>query len=143
MREGYWSGLTTTFIRRRRFLAATAGGAAGAAVLAACGGGKSSSNSSSAGSANGVVTRPVDSANPDAPILSVTAPDAKTIVVKLKQPLSYVLAMLAYTVGGSFAIVPKETDTTLDVRRDILGTGPYQLEKYEASVGFTYKRFEN
>jgi peptide/nickel transport system substrate-binding protein len=84
-----------------------------------------------------------NSANPDAPILSVTAPDAKTIVVKLKQPLSYVLAMLAYTVGGSFAIVPKETDTTLDIRRDILGTGPYVLDKYEPSVGFTYKRFDN
>src|SRR5438094_357279 len=55
MREGYWSGLTTTSIRRRRFLAA----AAGAALIAACGGGKSD-NKSSSGSANGVVTTPVD-----------------------------------------------------------------------------------
>ena len=84
-----------------------------------------------------------NSVNPDAPILSVTAPDAKTIVIKLKQPLSYILANLAYTVGGSFAIVPKEADGALDLRRDILGTGPYMLDSYQSSVSFRYKRFEN
>src|SRR5205823_782571 len=78
-----------------------------------------------------------------APILSGTRPESETFVIKLQPALSYVLAMLAYTVGGSFAIVPKETDTTLDIRRDILGTGPYVLDKYEPSVGFTYKRFDN
>jgi peptide/nickel transport system substrate-binding protein len=80
--------------------------------------------------------------NPDAPIMSVTAPDSTTIVMKLKQPLSYILAMLAYDTGGSFAIVPKETDTTLDLRRDILGTGPFVLDQYTPSAGLTFKRFE-
>jgi ABC-type transport system substrate-binding protein len=78
--------------------------------------------------------------NPDAPITSVTAPDARTIVVKMKEPLSYVLSMLAYSVGGSFNIMPKETDSTFDVRSDVIGTGPFVLTNNTPSVGLTFKK---
>ena len=81
-----------------------------------------------------------NSVNPDAPIVSVTAPDARTILVKLKEPLSYVLSMLAYSVGGSFNIMPKETDSSFDVRSDVIGTGPFYLSNYAPSVGLTFKR---
>src|SRR4051794_23531977 len=37
----------------------------------------------------------VNAVNPAAPVLSVTAPDSKTIVAKLKAPISYVLSLFA------------------------------------------------
>src|SRR3954471_9316 len=52
--------------------------------------------------------------NPDAPILSMTAPDDKTIVVKLKYPQSYILAILARNFGAKVNMVPRETDNGFD-----------------------------
>jgi peptide/nickel transport system substrate-binding protein len=63
--------------------------------------------------------------------------------MKLNQPLSYVLEMIAYIVGGSFALVPKETDSGYDPRRDVIGLGPYYLSDYKPSVSFTLKRHDN
>jgi len=77
--------------------------------------------------------------NPNAPILSMTTPDSSTIVVKLKYPQSYLLGILARNFGAKVNMVPKETDTTFDIRRDMIGTGAYMLSKYEPSVGYEYK----
>ena len=78
--------------------------------------------------------------NPSAPIVSVTAIDAKTLTIKLKQPVYHVLGMLAGGLGGRVNIVPKETDSSFDIRRDIIGTGPFVLANYAPSAGFTLKR---
>src|SRR5437762_9761489 len=53
-----------------------------------------------------------NSANPDAPVVSFTAVDAKTAVIKLKEPTVYLLALFAPTTVGKPVILPKETDTT-------------------------------
>lgn len=81
----------------------------------------------------------VNAANPNAPVLSFKATDKNTIVVKLKEPTSYITAIFAYATGV-MPMLPKETDTTFDVRGDQIGTGPFVLEKYQPSVAFTYKR---
>ena len=81
-----------------------------------------------------------NNANPNAPVLSVTALDAKTIVIKLKEPVVYLLAALGATTSGKPIIVPKETDDTFEIRRDMIGTGPFMLDKYTTSVGFSYRR---
>jgi peptide/nickel transport system substrate-binding protein len=81
----------------------------------------------------------VNAANPNAPVLSFKAADRNTIVIKLKEPTSYITAIFAYATGV-MPMLPKETDTTFDIRGDQLGTGPFVLEKYQPSVAFTYKR---
>jgi ABC-type transport system substrate-binding protein len=83
----------------------------------------------------------VNEFNPDAPILSVTAPDANTIVVKLKEPTSYIMQRFANMVTGELGqIYPKEAGSTFNPREDQIGTGGYILDKWEPSIGLTYKR---
>jgi len=79
-------------------------------------------------------------ADPDAPILSLTAPDAKTLVLKLKEPLTYALALFAENLGGRPLMIPKEVGAGFDIRGDMIGTGPFVLTKYTPSVGFTFRR---
>jgi ABC-type transport system substrate-binding protein len=82
----------------------------------------------------------LNSANPSAPILSVTAPDSKTVVLKLSAPSVDLMAHFAVPFQGDPSIVPKETDTTFDIRRDMIGTGPWVLSNYTPSVGMTFSR---
>jgi peptide/nickel transport system substrate-binding protein len=81
-----------------------------------------------------------NAANPNAPVLGVTAPDARTIVWRLKDPVVYFLSQLTPSQTGNFWPVPKETDNGFDNRRDLLGTGPFVLTNYQTSVGMTFER---
>jgi peptide/nickel transport system substrate-binding protein len=84
-----------------------------------------------------------NSANPEAPVLSLTAADPRTIVIKLKEPVAYVLELFVGTYGhitGNVAMLPKEADGSLDLRKDMIGTGPFMMSNYTSSVGFTFKR---
>ena len=80
--------------------------------------------------------------SPDAPVLSMTAPDARTLVIKLKEPVVYVANYFGGfgSFTGQVMLDPKETDTTLDIRNDMVGHGPFQLAAHTPSVGFTLKR---
>src|SRR5439155_3241817 len=78
--------------------------------------------------------------NPNAPILGVTSPDPRTVVFKLKQPNSAIFTLLGDQVGGNMVIVPKEADSGLDLRRTLLGTGPFVLTNYTPSVSLSFKR---
>jgi peptide/nickel transport system substrate-binding protein len=81
-------------------------------------------------------------ANPKAPVLSLTATDSKTLVMKLLEPVVYVLGYFSSNAAsGGLCVAPKETDTTFDSRGDMIGTGPYFLANYTQSVSFTFKRF--
>jgi len=82
----------------------------------------------------------VNSVNPEAPVLSITAPDSKTLAIKLKEPLVYALGLFIPAGASGLYIVPKETDSTLDLRRDMLGTGPWVLDNYAPSQGVRLKR---
>jgi peptide/nickel transport system substrate-binding protein len=79
-------------------------------------------------------------ADPDAPVLSLTGVDSKTLVLKLKEPLTYALGLFAENLGGRPLMIPKETGTTFDIRSDIIGTGPFIMTNYTPSVSFTFKR---
>ena len=83
-----------------------------------------------------------NSANPQAPVLSVEAPDRNTIVFKLKEPLVYLLGALGAPSLGNMLLVPKETDDTFDIRADMIGTGPFMMTDFRPSIAMTLKRFD-
>jgi peptide/nickel transport system substrate-binding protein len=83
-----------------------------------------------------------NAANPEAPVLSVASTDARTVSIKLKEPINYALELFASfgSFTGNVVILPKEVESGFDLRRDMIGTGPYVLTDYQPSVGFTLKR---
>jgi peptide/nickel transport system substrate-binding protein len=83
-------------------------------------------------------------ASPDAPILSFTPTDSSTIVVKLKEPLSYALKFFGIygSQSGNMMIMPKEADGGFDPRHDIIGHGPFAMTQATPSVGYTFKRHD-
>jgi peptide/nickel transport system substrate-binding protein len=83
-----------------------------------------------------------NAANPQAPVLSLTATDPRTIVIKLKEPLVYALELFASygSFTGNVVILPKETDNGWDARGDMIGTGPFFAASIQPSVGITLKR---
>jgi peptide/nickel transport system substrate-binding protein len=84
-----------------------------------------------------------NSAAPDAPVLSTTATDASTVVLKLKDPIVYMPNWFASfgSFTGQIIMYPKEAGgSSLDLRNDIVGTGPFQLKAHTPSVSFTLER---
>jgi ABC-type transport system substrate-binding protein len=75
---------------------------------------------------------------PTAPITSITAPDARTVVIKFKQPDYTVMPFLA--AQDFLTIQPREAESQFDPKRDIRGHSPWILEKHEPSVGLTWRR---
>jgi peptide/nickel transport system substrate-binding protein len=74
-------------------------------------------------------------------VLSFEQSGPDTALMKLKEPTSYLLALFAPTTVGKMVIIPKETDTSFDPKTDLIGTGPYVLTTYEASVKLEFERF--
>jgi peptide/nickel transport system substrate-binding protein len=79
--------------------------------------------------------------NPDAPVDTVTAVDARTINLKLAAPLSVLIGLLATRDAGMY-FMPKEADSGYDARRVAIGSGPWQVEEHVASARIAYKRHE-
>jgi peptide/nickel transport system substrate-binding protein len=67
-------------------------------------------------------------------INTIEAPDASTIVFKLKTADS---AFAANTASSFASIVPKEV---ADLNKEVIGTGPYKMEKNESGQYVTLKR---
>jgi len=76
--------------------------------------------------------------NPGAPIVSLTAPDARTVVIKLAQPVVYLLSMLAH--ASALPMLPKEMDSQFDPKQQVISSGPFYLSEYKPSIGVTFKR---
>jgi ABC-type transport system substrate-binding protein len=76
---------------------------------------------------------------PDAPVETMTAPDANTITFKLRKPSSSLLSILA-GYRNSFFIMPRETEGGFNPKFEIRGSGPWRLEKYLPSVGVTWTK---
>ncbi len=82
-----------------------------------------------------------NSINPSAPVISFTSPDASTVVVKLKEPTSYMLQRFTSMITGEIgSIYPKEADGGFDPKKQQIGTGAYLLDKWEPSVSINYKK---
>src|SRR3954468_5258350 len=79
-------------------------------------------------------------ADPTAPVLSVTATDQRTIVIKLLEPLVYAPQLFAENFGGRPLLLPRGTASGSDPKPGLIGTGPFSLTKYTPSVGYSFKR---
>ena len=84
----------------------------------------------------------VNSVNPNAPIVSMTAPDSRTVVAQLKEPLVYALAL--FGARENLNIVAREAADTsaLELRSTMIGTGPYYISDYTRSVAITLKKHQ-
>ncbi|MGH2587667.1 MAG: ABC transporter substrate-binding protein [Dehalococcoidia bacterium] len=72
---------------------------------------------------------------------SVEAPDAQTVVFKLKAPNAYLFSLSQLAGGGTQAIIPQELHDNLDSNWPV-GSGPYELAEYQLSTRYLYKRFD-
>jgi peptide/nickel transport system substrate-binding protein len=75
--------------------------------------------------------------SPGAAIETMSAPDAKTVVVKLKQPDAALLTLLAG--WDQLYLMPRESDGGFDPKNEVRGYGPWLMEEYRASA-YTYWR---
>ena len=73
-------------------------------------------------------------------MLGVTAPDAKHDRLEAQGPGGLLPPQLTPAQTGNFWPVPKETDSTFDNRKDLIGTGPFVLTNTRPSIGMTFKR---
>lgn len=80
--------------------------------------------------------------NPGAPIVSITAADDRTVVIKLKEPSATILSLLATAAPGTLMLGPKEIlDTSvLDLRTTVRGSGPWYLSEIQPGAFYTFKR---
>jgi ABC-type transport system substrate-binding protein len=83
-----------------------------------------------------------NSLNPEAPILSIDYPDARTMVFKVKYPTVGLTARLAGRIRNIW-ILPKEADGAVDLRTKSMGTGPWYLADYQPSSRLSWKRNPN
>jgi ABC-type transport system substrate-binding protein len=82
--------------------------------------------------------------NAGAPVTSITAPDAKTVVIKMAAPDSTIFDLLGTQVLGSMYILAKEgaDPAVLDIARKPIGTGPYYLTE-DSEVRYGWKKNPN
>ena len=80
--------------------------------------------------------------NPDAPIVSITATDNRTVVIRLNEPNAAVMALLARGTPGSMFVVPKESldNNVLNLARTSVGSGPWYISEFEPGIGHRFKR---
>ncbi|MDS9469358.1 ABC transporter substrate-binding protein [Paracoccus sp. MBLB3053] len=71
---------------------------------------------------------------------SITAPDAHTVEIKLSQPYSPLLSLLAFS-NSAAAIYPQEVMKDGDLTA-IVGTGPYKLVEHKPDQYISLARFE-
>jgi ABC-type transport system substrate-binding protein len=81
-------------------------------------------------------------ANPNAPIVSMTAVDASTLVITLNKPVATILSSLTGGVPGTLYIAPKEAENTsvLDLKGTLAGSGPWFLEDWVPSSRITFRK---
>jgi peptide/nickel transport system substrate-binding protein len=79
---------------------------------------------------------------PNAPVVSITAADDKTVVIKLHEPNATILSAFTVTAPGALHLVPREAadEKTLDIRNVQLGSGPWMATTITPSVGIFYKK---
>ena len=82
-----------------------------------------------------------NTANKDASILSMTAPDDRTVVVKLAFPDAAAVTMLSSS--SHLYILPTESESAFDPRAETRGSSAWFLETYKPSTGFTYAKNPN
>jgi len=79
-----------------------------------------------------------------APVTTMEAPDARTVVIKMAQPDVTIFPLLATEVLGGMYILPKEAadEKVIDIPRKAIGTGPYYMTE-DSEVSYRWKRNPN
>lgn len=85
----------------------------------------------------------VNEVNPGAPIVSITAPDKRTVVIKLAEPDATIMQVLATDRIGTLYIIPKEgIEGKFDIPRTAIGSGPFYIAE-ASEVSYTWRRNPN
>ncbi len=74
--------------------------------------------------------------SPAGPIKTIKAIDDTTVVCEMAFPIANMASRFAF--HRFLSILPKEADSEFDSQNDQRGSGPWRLEKWEPSVGYTY-----
>jgi len=82
-----------------------------------------------------------NSRNPLAPVVSVTASDPRTLVIKLNKPDATIIGLFSAT--DHLYVMPKEADGGFDPKTTVRGNGPWLLQEYTPSSRFTWKKNPN
>jgi peptide/nickel transport system substrate-binding protein len=82
-----------------------------------------------------------DSSFQNGSMQSVEAPDAQTVVFKLKAPNAYAFSATQLAYPQSTCIIPKELLEKLDTAAPV-GSGPYEETEANINVRYRFKRFE-
>lgn len=80
----------------------------------------------------------LNSLNEAGPILNLTTPDDRTIVIKMAFPYSPIIELLAF--HSYYLLVPKEAEDKFNAKSEMRGTGPFRLDSYKSGVAFEYKK---
>ena len=75
---------------------------------------------------------------PGSAVESVTAPDAQTVVLKMKQPDSSVVPLLSEY--AHFYVLPKEADGGFDAKTNVRGAGPWILDEFTPSARSVWRK---
>ncbi len=80
----------------------------------------------------------LNSKSPAAPITGISAPDSRTLVLKLAFP--YVPLLATLTRGLNMWTLPVESDGKFDPKNEVRGNGPWTIGKYTPSSAVEYVR---
>lgn len=76
--------------------------------------------------------------SPASPVEALAATDDRTIVVNLHRPDTTTPQLLA--ANSLLVTMPRDADGRFDPRAEVRGYGPYLLDSYDQSVGFTWRK---
>jgi peptide/nickel transport system substrate-binding protein len=86
-------------------------------------------------------TRYANSVNPNAPIVSLEAIDAKTVRLNLAFPMATILGTLATEASGLY-FDAREAAIDYDANTKAIGAGPWKMDEYQPSIKVVYSRNE-
>jgi ABC-type transport system substrate-binding protein len=76
----------------------------------------------------------VNEVDPAAPIISMTALDDRTVVIKVKEPDATIFSVLGQERAGVFYVLPKEAED-IDIRNKSIGAGPWMIKDWAPGIG--------
>lgn len=76
--------------------------------------------------------------SPAGPVKTIKAVDGSTVVCELAFPIANMVSRFAF--HRFLSILPMEADGGFNSQTDQRGSGPWRLQKWEPSVGYTYER---